>query len=452
MRHAPAAAGIPAASLALCAAATGCALQVNFGQYHPVALAWLTVAVGGVALCVAKPRLRFIRALEARGSYVFALALATQFALLMLRSPGAISEASLTPFRVGAATAAALCGVGLVAHGRWRLAALGTVLLVHALLGLWVLRSSPQPGVDVCLFQRDAAAALLQGQNPYAITFRDPYADSTRFYGPGVSVGGRLQFGYPYPPLILLLVAPAHWLGDFRYAQWAAMTLAGAFVALARPGRIGFAAAMLLLFTPRGFFVLEAGWTEPFAVLFLAATVFAACRSPRQLPVPLGLFLASKQYLVLALFATPLLPFRRERDRLASLLKAAMVVGIVTLPLALWDVTAFVHSAVLLQFHQPFRDDALSYLVPLKQALGVQAPAWVAFALAGAAVLLAVRKAPRTPAGFATAVAAVLLAFFAFNKQAFCNYYHLVIGALCCAAGATPALPRTRPPDGAETT
>src|SRR6185295_8463076 len=112
---------------------------------------------------------------------------------------------------------------------------------------------------------------------------------------PGVSVGGRLQFGYPYPPLTLLLTTVAHLLGDFRYAQLAAMTLAGGLLAFARPGRNALAAAALLLFTPRGFFVLEAGWTEPFAVLFLAATVFALCRAPRWAAIPLGLLLASKQ-------------------------------------------------------------------------------------------------------------------------------------------------------------
>ena len=42
----------------------------------------------------------------------------------------------------------------------------------------------------------------------------------------------------------------------------------------------------------------------------------------------------------------------------------------------------------------------------------------------------------------------LLLAFFAFNKQAFCNYYHFVIGALCCAvAVATPGPERSEGPD-----
>src|SRR6185437_7177466 len=109
-----------------------------------------------------------------------------------------------------------------------------------------------------------------------------------------------LLFGFPYPPLSLLLVLPGYLLGDFRYAHLAATTLAGALIALSRPGRIATAAAALFLFTPRGFFVLEAGWTEPMAVLMLAALVFAACRAPRASPMIVGLLLVTKQYLVLA--------------------------------------------------------------------------------------------------------------------------------------------------------
>ena len=34
----------------------------------------------------------------------------------------------------------------------------------------------------------------------------------------------------------------------------------------------------------------------------------------------------------------------------------------------------------------------------------------------------------------------MFFAFFAFNKQAFCNYYHFVIAALCCAIAAARAV------------
>ncbi len=58
-------------------------------------------------------------------------------------------------------------------------------------------------------------------------------------------------------------------------------------------------------------------------------------------------------------------------------------------------------------------------------------------ALAGA-ILLAWRFAWRTPAGFAISLAFCLLIFFAFNKQAFCNYYYLVIGVLCSGFAVLP--------------
>jgi hypothetical protein len=433
---------VPASTIVLCAAALGCALQVNFGQYHPVALAWLALALAGCVLCVAKPAGRLIGVIESSPGLVLAFALATQFSLLLTRSPGATGRladgSSLLPFQLGVAAAGAVCAVALRAAVTKRSYAvsLAALLLTYLLLGAWVLRAAPNPGVDVYTFQRDASHALLRGHNPYALTFPDPYADSARFYGPGISSDGRLQFGYPYPPLSLLLVAPAQALGDFRYAHLAATAIAAALVALARPGRAALGAAALLLFTPRGFFVLEAGWTEPLAIMLLAATLFAACRSGRSIPLALGALLAVKQYLVLVALVAPLLPVR-PRDRWKGLLwKAAVVVAVLSLPLALWDLPGFVHSAVLLQFRQPFRDDALSYLVPLARLTGWQAPSVLAFGLSGLAAVVALRKCPRTPAGFALGAALVLFAFFAFNKQAFCNYYHLVIGALCCAAGA----------------
>lgn len=442
---------VPAASIALGAVALGCALQVNFGQYHPLALAWLTVALGSVLLCVAKPGSRVIRFIESRRTTVLGFALAVQFLLLLVHSPGVTGDLAgsggLTHFRCGILVAAVVTALGLFARGGWRAAALAVLLIVHALLGAWVLAAAPAPGVDVCLFQRDGADALLRGKNPYAITFEDPYADSSRFYGPGVSRDGRLQFGFPYPPLSLLLITPAHALGDFRYAQLMAMTLAGALVAMARPGRLAFAAAALLLFTPRGFFVLEAGWTEPFAVLFLAMTVFAACRSKGGSALPVGLLIATKQYLVLGLLATPLLREREVPGVLWAMrwwVPVAVAAGVVTLPLALWDLPAFVHSTVLLQFRQPFRADALSYLVPLARSLGTPPPAGIGFVLAILAGIGTVRRLGRTPAGFSLAVALLFFLFFAFNKQAFCNYYYFVIGALCSAAGACSHTPPAR--------
>ena len=70
----------------------------------------------------------------------------------------------------------------------------------------------------------------------------------------------------------------------------------------------------------------------------------------------------------------------------------------------------------------------------------------MAFAVAAAVMALALWRVARTPAGFALGVAALFLAFFVLNKQAFANYYFFVVGALCVAVAATDQSVADRPP------
>jgi hypothetical protein len=239
------------------------------------------------------------------------------------------------------------------------------------------------------------------------------------------------------------MALPGHLLtGDYRYSQLAAMTLSGALMAYSRPGPLGAFAATLFLFTPRIFFVLEQGWTEPLVLLALAATVFAASRAPKYVAVLFGLFLASKQYAFLAAPALAVLmpqPFQ-WKDYARTLGKSLLVALAITLPFFLWNSEAFVRSAITLQLHQPFRADALSYLAWFAQG-DQHWPTWLAFVGAAVGAALTVWRGARSPAGFAAGVALIFALFFAFNKQAFCNYYFLVIGA--CALG----LAASRPPD-----
>jgi hypothetical protein len=444
--------------LAFAAVCLGQALQVNFGQYHPIAIRWLTLALGAALAAVALPNFgRLVIAGWRPDQVVLAVGLAVQFSMLWASAPAATlkpgSADELAPFKAGVALAAALVAVG-VSQTRVAKVAVPLVLLAHLLLGVWIIHATPAPAVDVYVFQRDAADALLRGENPYAITFPDIYGHHAQpVYGEGIAQNGRLNFGYPYLPLSLFLTIPGHVLGgDFRYAHLVALTLAGALIAYARPvgksipSARAVAAAAVLLFTPRGFFVIEAGWIEPVAILMLAAVVFCACRRGRMwgiaLAISLGLLLASKQYLVLALPLVLLIPtdrFDLPRHLIASI--ALLVAVAVTLPLASWNPDAFIRSAVTLQFHQPFRTDSLSYLVPLSHADGPTVPVWIAFPCAGVAGLLALWRCPRTPSGFAIGVAVVFFAFFATSKQAFCNYYAFVLAGLCCALAALPGQP-----------
>jgi hypothetical protein len=178
--------------------------------------------------------------------------------------------------------------------------------------------------------------------------------------------------------------------------------------------------------------VVEQSWTEPLVALLLSALLLALCRAPRLAPLALGLLLASKQYLLLALPRFVWL----GRFSFRRLLVAASVALVVSLPLGLWDPEAFFRWVVAMHWRQPLRLDALSYVAWLaRDGSGPQSawPGFVAFALAAA---LALWRCPRSPSGLPSGVALSYLAFFAFNKQAFCNDHFFVLGPLCCALAA----------------
>jgi hypothetical protein len=125
----------------------------------------------------------------------------------------------------------------------------------------------------------EAFYALRRGQNPYQITFENIYGAGSGFYNPQAVAGNRVLFGYPYPPLSLLLALPGYLAaGDYRYSELAAWVASAAFIGYARPAILAKLAAALLLTQPRGFFVLEQGWTEPIAVLMLAVVIFGMSR------------------------------------------------------------------------------------------------------------------------------------------------------------------------------
>jgi hypothetical protein len=437
-----------AISLTAVATALAVTLQFHDGRLEPFGFIVMAASLGVLGWALLRlppdrPSPRDETSIERFLGLAVALVMAAQFT----RRPGVFVEVhgllGYVPFFAGIAATATVLTLA-VTREHLRLALLG-LLAFHLMLGAWVIRHSPNPLIDVVVFQRDGVAALLSGHNPYALTFPNIYSGTSfyDYYGPGMTVGGRLQFGFPYPPLSLLLAIPGEVFGgDFRYSQLIAMTTAGLLIACARGGRIGLWAAALYLFAPRSFFVLEQGWTEPYLVLLLALVAFCACRFRSGLGIALGLFLASKQYLILAVPLLPLLQSpARDRDSLRRfaftvVVPAAAVAAVVTIPFALWNIPAFVHDVVTLQVQQPFRQDALTFLAAFAYLTGVQLPSILAFVAAIVATVVAWRHCPRTPSGFISAVAFVFFAFFAFNKQAFCNYYTFIVGALCVALGA----------------
>jgi hypothetical protein len=406
-------------------------------------IGWLTASFVACLLAVFLPRIESVESLSQKAFPPLAfLAIIWQYYTHLTTSPGAYIDVNV--FRafqtfilfMTFAFASAISSFARPPLGRF--AAL-LFLFSFTCAGLWLLRVDTNPQIDVHVFHRDSTAALLHGQNPYAQTFPDIYGgdSSSRAYSPETAARGRTLFGYPYLPLTLLLSTLAQWLyHDYRLAHLLSLTFAAALMIYSRCSSRAFLAAALFLLTPRIFFVLELGYIEPYSILFFAAVIFAACRAPRFVDFLFGLFLASKQYIMIAI-PLGLLFHSTRKSRLRFLLVSCLTAAAITLPFFLWDPSAFIHSAVTLQFHQPFRTDALSYQAWLNRTFGrTFFPSLTGFAAAAIIATLAYFRAPRTPAGIAGAIALEFFAFFAFNKQAFANYYLFVIGAMCCAIAA----------------
>lgn len=352
------------------------------------------------------------------------------------------SQAVLFVFGITVAGSAALAvGRGLFGNAAF-LVFLGAYLVVA--LGVLAATRDSLPNIDVVQFQQDASDALLRGENPYAMRFPDIYPPvfSERFYGPGVSVDGQLQFGYPYLPLSLLVIAPFEaLLGDFRIAHVLALVGSALIISRIRPsGRSRWLATLFLLVSP-GFYVIEFGWVEPLLILAAALVVLGASRNSEATPYLAGGLLGLKQYSPLLLPASLLLLDRpwRFRSVVGLFAKAGLIVAVTVLPFFLWNPGEFTWSVVELQFEQPFRSDSISLMATWARVFE-QPPrivtSLVPLVVVAAASVAIWRRTPAGPQGFALAAGFTLLVAFGFSKQAFTNYYILVIGLLFLGAAA----------------
>jgi len=319
------------------------------------------------------------------------------------------------------------------------------LLISFTLVSLVLVQVRHDP-IDVIEFQIESVQTLLRGSNPYAanVTHQDlcyehqELCHGAQFYGQGISTNGRVHVGFPYPPLALIWVIPGYWLGDIRYSWLLAIDLATLLIFFTSPNLIGLLAAVLLLSGSGSTYILSHGYTDPLMLLGLAFTVFVAQKSPRVLPFVLGLFLASKQYSILALPLVALLLPRFSWNAYFSIVaKACAVVAILTLPFLIMDPKGFWWSLVSFQVLAPIRPDALSFSGLLIEHGFRAIPQWFVGLVTVAGTGLALWKAPRTPSAFAISLALVSILFFVLNKQAFVNYYFFCFGALCVGLAAS---------------
>lgn len=403
-------------------------------------MAVVALALGATALSA---RASWLHGAMSRKSVITVLTVGIGFEAFIALVASPMKDAR---FLAGLAIVGVLC-VAAAMFPKVRAPAVVGAIVIHAACFSFFILTMVPGDIDVDLFQQEGSAALLSGRNPYALRFPNIYGTEAPVYSPEFLDGAFLTFGFPYPPLSLLMAVPGYLLGDYRLALIAAISFTAGVVAFARPGPIGPLAAGLFLLSPLMFGVIYYGWTEPFVGVLAALLGFMALRHTRMTPILLGLLIAVKQYVFpILILAVVLLPMRSRRVRWRTGLIAGTVAAATVLPFGIMDPRSFLHSVGVVQLLQPFRVDSVSVPGLIARAGGPELPAAAGFVALGVAISYVLWRAPRTNAGLFAAATVVFLSFFLFSKQAFMNYYFVGLVLSVVAVVVT-----SRPGDDART-
>ncbi|MGA2048578.1 MAG: hypothetical protein ABSG96_12835 [Terracidiphilus sp.] len=318
-------------------------------------------------------------------------------------------------------------------------AALAAIVALHCLVAVPFCRQA-SARIDTFTFLRDSCKTLLAGGDPYGATQADIYGppENSIYYGPGMVIDGRVQVGYPYPPLQLVWALPGYLLGDVRYSFILAVALSAWLLFAMEPRARSLWICAILLLNPLTFYIEAHAWNEPLVLLALCATLYAARRHPRWLPLTLGLFLASKQYNVFALpflvcLIHPEQPFR-WRPLLKLMAVSCAVATATVAPFSLWNSHGLWRDLVVFNLMHPFRHDALSFAVRLPFLLKLRPVLLLVF------LVWAVRTSRRTPALFAAGYAVAILLLVS-TEMGYANYYFLIAQTFLLAVAAMPEVP-----------
>jgi len=353
------------------------------------------------------------------------------FALPVTRIPGYYLQATSQPdipYWLGLRSVAASTGILCwFQSGRSAKALFSACCGVLFFAGLWTVRASPHPAIDVFSFFESASAHLSQGGNPYGISMPNIYGANTNLYAPDLIQGDTLKFGFPYPLTTLLTGCLGNFVfPDYRFAFFALYVLSAFFLGL--QGEVEKKIALLALFFPRLEFIFEQGWSDGVSGALLLGVAALSTRIPGALLA--GLWISSKQYLIPFIFPWIIL-FRNEKRR--SVICIATVGLLYLLPLCNAPKDYF-WSTFGLQFVQPFRPDSLSYLFGPVYLFIPAILLWLLGLFFRIKIILNEHKL--TPNAALELVFWLLWAFFIFNKQAFANYYFSLYLLTLFTAGA----------------
>lgn len=289
--------------------------------------------------------------------------------------------------------------------------------------GYYQIQALPRPPIDVWALQTAGAEALLRGENPYRVV-RVPDTGN----GPQAAL-----VPYVYPPTQVYATVPAYVIfGDVRWAMLGAILATGALLRLivagakqSLPAIVEDTPILFLWLSPALLFILEQAWIDPIQILLATTLVFFVLKKwPWMMAIALGLLLSAKQTMFWFLPLTTIFFHFNRRQWLLAL----GTFGSLLAPFLLWDFTALWFANIHYLAGLPTRLDALTFTNWLYYVFGIVVPHGTAFIPTGAIAVLALWRMPKHISGWSVTLLTMYFIFFAFNQQAFANYYFFLIG------------------------
>lgn len=291
--------------------------------------------------------------------------------------------------------------------------------------GIVVILFDPNTWIDVFALHRDAGQALGAGLSPYS---GRSVPNPMEWFPPGSTFGG-----YTYPPLSVFTFAASDLiLGDSRWISVACGPLLVYGIARLSSNATTDYLGLLLLLSPGWPLMVQLAWTETLTITLLVLALTLGVQK-RWGIVLFGLYMGSKQYLLLTVPAIVASWFRRHRLR-SLVVGGAIAIFAYSVGL-LFGFEGYIEWAWRFHLTTPPATLGTDLNNVLREAFGhgFLLPTAVTIPLAMIAGGFVASRKPRSDATLILGSATTLAISFTLGSQAFPNYWYVALATLILA-------------------
>lgn len=292
------------------------------------------------------------------------------------------------------------------------------LLICGAVILLLVPLSSPSPRIDVFTILTEASQHLLNGINPYLMTYPDIYNGEYN-YEPNLIY-------WPFP--IFLNAISFFAFGDIRFILSLLVIVSSLLI-----WKKNYIHSLYLLFFPVTIFVIEQAWLESILLpIIILLHNFLKKRKIFLAAVCLGIGCATKQFMIVpAIFSFYFILKNYSKKEAFQYFLISFTIGLgIMLPFLILDANSFLKYTISNILNYNLRLDTLSWNAYLAKFHNIQITSLVNIIIYLVGLMtpfLIFFKKKYLHSDLVATQILVFLVLFLFGKQAFCNYYFLLV-------------------------